>query len=267
VEFAEHRPYNQGDELRHIDWKVFGKTERYYVKQYEAETNLRCHILFDVSSSMDFKYFGKLTKRQFAAYLSAAFVYIMHRQRDAVGITFFDDSVREYLPPRSAESHLRLIYSMLEKQLADVEKLEKRRTASAAAIHQVAEQLKHRSLVVIVSDLFENVSGQTALIDALKHLRHRRHEVILFHVNEKRSERDFAFPDKKLTLEDLEDGSKIELLPVQVAEAYRKQMLDYTEAFRNLCNQTRIDFEEIDTEGAFDIALLAYLKKRARFSS
>jgi hypothetical protein len=131
----------------------------------------------------------------------------------------------------------------------------------------VAEQLKHRSLVVIVSDLFENVSGQTALIDALKHLRHRRHEVILFNINEKRSERDFAFPDKKLTLEDLEDGSKIELLPVQVAEAYRKQMLDYTEAFRNLCNQTRIDFEEIDTESAFDIALLAYLNKRARFSS
>lgn len=265
VEFAEHRPYSKGDELRHIDWKVYGKTERFYVKQYEAETNLRCQVLFDVSRSMDFKHFGAITKRQFGTYLTAAFLYIMHRQRDAVGLTLFDEEIREHLLPRSSESHIRHLFKILES--AEELPLEKRRTSSAKAIHRIAEQLKNRSLVVIVSDLFENANGQDALIDALKHLRHKNHEVILFHISEHRSEREFDFGDRKLQLEDMETGSTVELLPQQVAASYRALVQQFTGGFRALCSQTRIDFEEVDTEGRFDLALLAYLNKRARFSN
>jgi uncharacterized protein (DUF58 family) len=263
VEFAEHRPYNFGDELRHIDWKVWGKTERFYVKQYEAETNLRCQILFDVSSSMDFRYFGSLTKKQYGVYLSAAFLYLMHRQRDAVGLTFFSDEIHQNLAPKSAESHIRTLYSLLEPHLAEPEN-DRRKTASADAIHQIAEQLKHRSLVVIVSDLFENVKEHSQLIDALKHLRHKRHEVVLFNLMEKRSERLFDIPDRNLVLEDLESDRTIEIQPAQVRSVYRQKMLEYTDSFKNLCNQTRIDFTELDTEGDYDLGLLSYLNKRSR---
>lgn len=266
VEFAEHRPYNTGDELRHIDWKVYAKRERYYVKQYEEETNLRSVILLDVSPSMWFKYFGDWSKLKYGAHFAAALMYMMNRQRDATGLITFDDQIRDWYPPKTSRRHIQLMYKQLEKYAAEnrEKSSEQRGTASADVLHEVAERIHKRSLVIIISDLFENTREQERLISALKHLRHKKHEVILFNVLEKRSEREFDFPDRKYTFSDLETGRSLELLPVRIRKEYRDRVAEWTKRFRIACHEAHIDFEEIDTEGAFDMALLAYLTKRRK---
>lgn len=265
VEFAEHRPYNPGDELKHIDWKVYAKSDRHYVKQYEEETNLRCTVLLDVSSSMHFKYFGGWTKLQYATHFGAALLYLMHRQRDACGLVTFDDQIRGFLPAKASYRHLQHLFMQMDPYAIAPEKdVEQRKTASAKVIHEVAERLPRRSLVVILSDLFENVEAHDTLLQSLKHLRHRHHEVVLFHMLEKRSERDLDFPDRKFLFQDMETGAVMDVLPVQVREDYKKQIAEYTHRFKVACSNSRIDYEEIDTEGAFDLALLAYLNKRRR---
>lgn len=265
VEFAEHRPYNPGDELKHIDWKVYAKSDRHYVKQYEEETNLRCTVLLDVSSSMNFKYFGTMTKLQYATHFAAALLYMMHRQRDACGLVTFDDDIRGFWPAKVSYRHVQHLFSQLDPFTSSpAEKLEQRKTASAKVIHEVAERLPRRSLVIILSDLFENVEEHSQLLEALKHLRHRHHEVVLFHMLEKRSERELDFPDKKFLFQDMETGTVMDVLPVQVREDYKKQMAEYIHSFKLASSKVRIDFEEIDTEGAFEVALLAYLNKRRR---
>lgn len=264
VEFAEHRPYNPGDDLKHVDWKVYGKTERFYVKRYEEETNLRAYLLLDTSSSMYFKHFAEWTKLRYGIHFGSALLYLMHRQRDATGLIPFSDEVEAFIPAKSSYSHLRLIFTELEKWLEEEDKGAKsmRKTASAQVIHEIAERLNHRSLVVIITDLFENVDQHDNLISALKHLRHRKHEVLLFNVMEKKSERELDFPDHRLLMEDMETGSEIEVLPAQVREDYKKKVAEYTHRFKMACSEFQIDFEEIDTQSSFDLALLAYLNKR-----
>lgn len=266
VEFAEHRPYNTGDELRHIDWKVYAKRERYYVKQYEEETNLRSVILLDISPSMLFKYFGDWSKLTYGAHFSAALMYLMHRQRDACGLVTFDDQIRDWYPPKTSWGHIQLMFKQLERFAAIKadKSVEQHGTASADVLHEVAERIHKRSLVVVISDLFENTREQDRLISALKHLRHKKHEVILFNVLEKRSEREFDFPDRKYTFSDLETGRSLELLPVRIRKEYRDRVEEWTRRFRLACHEAHIDFEEIDTEGAFDMALLSYLNKRKK---
>lgn len=266
VEFAEHRPYNPGDDFKHIDWKAYGKKERFYVKQYEEETNLRSYILLDTSSSMLFKHFGEWSKLRYGTHYAASLMYLMHRQRDACGLIPFSSEVETFIPAKATYSHLRQIYLELEKELIREEKQdpEKRVTASAQVIHEVAERLNHRSLVVIITDLFENVEEHDALISALKHLRHRKHEVLLFNVLEKRSERELAFSDSRVIFEDMETGAEMEVIPAQVREDYKSKVAEYTQKFRMACSEFEIDFEEMDTEGSFDQALLAYLNKRKR---
>lgn len=264
VEFAEHRPYNHGDEMRHVDWKVYGKSERYYVKQYEEETNLRCYILLDISPSMLFRYYSQYSKLNYGIHQAAAIIHLMHRQRDAVGTFFFDDEIRDYLPARSNRPHIQLIYKKLEELLSQTETI-KRKTATAEIIHEVAERIHKRSLVVIISDLFENVKQHDDLIGSLKHLRHRHHDVILFNLLEKRSERDFDLPDKKFVLSDMETGRNLDVLPVKIKKIYQEKMGRYLTKFKTVCRENNIDFEEIDIEKPFDVALLAYLNKRRKF--
>lgn len=266
VEFAEHRPYNPGDDFKHIDWKAYGKKERFYVKQYEEETNLRCYVLLDTSSSMQFRHFGEWSKLRYGTHFAASLLYMMHRQRDACGLIPFNSKIDTFIPAKGTYAHLRQIYIELEKELQreEQEDQEKRVTASSKVIHEVAERLNHRSLVIIITDLFENVDQHESLISALKHLRHRKHEVLLFNVLEKRSERELAFSDNRFVFEDMETGSEIEVLPAQVREDYRKKVEEYTHRFMMACSEFEIDFEEIDTEGQFDQALLAYLNKRRR---
>lgn len=264
VEFAEHRPYNPGDDLKHVDWKVYAKTERFYVKQYEEETNLRCYLLLDTSSSMYYKYFAEWTKLRYGINFGAALIYLMHRQRDACGIIPFSDKIEAFIPAKSSYTHLRLLFGELEKRLEEEKKQAKQKkgTATAEVIHEVAERLNHRSLVVIITDLFEHPDEHDNLISSLKHLRHRNHEVILFNVMERKSERELDFPDRRFVMEDMETGSQMEILPAQVREDYKKKVAEYTHRFKMACSEFQIDFEELDTQEAFDLALLAYLNKR-----
>ena len=179
VEFAEHRPYNPGDDFKHIDWKQYAKKERFYVKQYEEETNLRCYVLLDTSSSMLFKHFGEWSKLRYGIHYAASLLYLMHRQRDACGLIPFSSKVENFIPAKGTYAHLRQIYLELERELLREDKKDeiKRTTATANVIHEVSERLNHRSLVVIITDLFENIEAHDELISALKHLRHRKHEV------------------------------------------------------------------------------------------
>ena len=266
VEFAEHRPYNPGDDFKHIDWKQYGKKERFYVKQYEEETNLRCYVLLDTSSSMNYKHFSEWSKLRYGIHYAASLLYLMHRQRDASGLIPFSESVETFIPAKGTYAHLRQIYLELEKQLIREEKAEpeKRKTASAKVIHEVAERLSHRSLIIIITDLFENVDEHDALISSLKHLRHRKHEVLLFNVMEKRSERELDFSDNRFVFEDMENDAEIEVIPAQVREDYIAKVEEHTRKFKMACSEFEIDFEEIDTGGSFDEALLAYLNKRRR---
>src|SRR5690554_1704164 len=266
VEFAAHRPYHPGDDFKHIDWNVYGKKERFYVKQYEEETNLRCFVLLDTSSSMLFKHFSEWSKLRYGTHFAASLMYLMHRQRDACGLISFSDKIDSFIPAKGTYAHLRQIYLELEHELIreGEKKPEVRKTSSAKVIHEVADRLKQRSLVVIITDLFENVEEHSALISALKHLRHRKHEVLLFNVLEKRSERELAFLDNKFIFEDIETGAEIEVMPNQVREEYQKKVAEYTKQFLLACSEFDIDYQEIDTEANFDSALLAYLNKRKR---
>jgi len=266
VEFAEHRPYNPGDSLKHLDWKVYAKTERYYVKQYEEETNLNGYLLLDTSSSMYYKYHADWSKLKYGIHLGAALLYMLNRQRDASGFIPFSDNIEEIVRARSSYSHLQRIFGKMEGLLNEKEAPQNKRTATAQVIHEVAERLKKRSLIILVTDLFENVEERDALLSSLKHLRHRNHEVILFNLLERRSERDLEFPDQKMMFKDMETGGQMEVIPSQIREAYRKKVEEHTRSFKIACNEAQIDFEEVDTEQAFEYALLSFLNKRKRLN-
>lgn len=266
VEFAEHRAYHPGDDLRHMDWKVYGKTERFFVKQYEEETNLRCYLMLDISSSMHYRYYAQWSKLRYAVHLGAALSYMLHRQRDGCGLVSFDTEIGEILPAKSTYPHLRHLYRRLEDILENDEETAggPRKTASAQAIHQLAERIQRRSMVIILTDLFENVQKHEELISALKHLRHKKHEVILFHLLEKRSERELDFPDDRFVFRDLETGGELDVIPSQIRNDYREKMKEFTLDFRIACSQAQIAYEEVDTGDPFDFALLAFLNKRRR---
>ena len=261
VEFAEHRPYNTGDDFKHIDWKVYAKKERFYVKQYEEETNLRCFLVLDTSSSMYFKHKSQWTKLEYSAYLAAAMAYLMQGQRDAVGFASFADTLRTILPAKGTRRHLRRIFLEIEPYLrintGDF-------TASAAALHELAERIHQRSLVVIFTDLFENIETHDALISALKHLRYRKHEIILFNITEHYTELNLNLEHERYLLEDLESGEQLEISPAQVAQDYRIKVTMYLQRFKQACNEFQIDFESVSTEQPFSEALIHYLKKRSR---
>ena len=224
VEFAEHRPYNTGDDFKHIDWKVYAKKERFYVKQYEEETNLRCFLVLDTSSSMYFKHKAQWTKLEYSAYLAAAMAYLMQGQRDAVGFASFADTLRTILPAKGTRRHLRRIFLEIEPYLT-INKGDF--TASAAALHELAERIHQRSLVVIFTDLFENIETHDALISALKHLRHRKHEIILFNITEHYTELNLNLEYERYLLEDLESGEQLEISPAQIAQDYRAKVTMY----------------------------------------
>ncbi len=264
VEFAEHRPYNPGDELKHIDWKVYAKTERYYVKQYEEETNLRAYVMLDTSSSMLYKFHSEWSKLRYGIHYAAALMHLMHRQRDATGFIPFDSRIRQFIPAKSSYTHLRMIFTEMEKMLEEESAEQQRKTGTAQVIHEVAERLNHRSLVIILSDLFENVDQHEELLSSLKHLRHRNHEVLLFNVLEEQSERELDLPDRKFRFQDMETGEQMEVIPSQVREDYKKKIAEYTHQFKMACSEASIDFEQLDTQGDFDRSLLAYLNKRKR---
>jgi len=260
VEFAEHRLYNPGDALRHVDWKVYAKTDRYYVKQYEEETNLHHYIVLDTSASMQYRHAGQLSKLEYGAYLAAALHFLMILQRDATGLLSFDSEIRTFLRPRSTMRYLREILLHLEHLEKTVSS--ETYTGTARALHQVAERVRRRSLIVVISDLIEQADSQENIIRALRHLRHRGHEVLIFRILEKETETLFKLPNHPLILRDMESGAELSLHPGQLREAYTERMSDLTEALKRQCLKHSIDYVELDTGVTYDKALIAYLNRR-----
>ncbi len=264
VEFAEHRPYNPGDELRHVDWKVYAKTDRFYVKQYEEETNLRHYVVLDTSPSMRYKRASGLTKLEYGAYLAAALHTLMLRQRDATGLMAFDERVHTIRPPRATGGHVRQLLVALERLVR--QEARGTRTSAASVLSEVAERIARRSLVVVITDLFENVGAHDELLRALRHLRHRGHEVIVFHVLESATERRFEFPNVPMRFRDVETGEEMTLQPAQMRAHYAEAAQHFSDRFRRQCLAHHIDFAELDTAEPYDTALLKYLNKRRRLT-
>jgi uncharacterized protein (DUF58 family) len=261
VEFAEHRLYNTGESTRHIDWKLFARTEKLFIKRYEEETNLRCQIVIDTSASMQFPKDSDNNKLRFSVYAAAALCELLKHQRDAFGLTLFDEDIKKHIPPRGSPLQQKLILNTLQEVLDD-----KAGGASSAAatLNQVAEIIHQRSLVVIFSDMFENGANEEELFAALQHLKYRKHEVVLFHVVDKSKELDFDFENKPYHFIDLESGEEIKLNPMQIKEQYKTSVNAYKELLKLKCGQYKIDFVEADINEGFNHVLYTYLVKRHR---
>lgn len=253
VEFAEHRQYMPGDEIRRLDWKIYGKTDRYYIKQFEEETNLKSYILIDASKSMDFKSEGNITKLQYASYLAASLAYLMMSQRDAVGLVLYDETIRRLIPPHSTKSYLQTILIELQNVQAQ------NKTGTGRALHLVADQIKRRGLVIIFSDLLDN---QDEVLQSLKHFRYKNNEVLLFHILDPR-ERNFGF-GRDAIFRDMESGEELMTQPFQIQRAYQEAMLEFIARYKRECREQRIDYVLLDTSIPFDVALYEYLIKRKR---
>jgi uncharacterized protein (DUF58 family) len=253
VEFAEHRQYMPGDEIRRIDWKVLGRTDRYYIKQFEEETNLKAYIIVDASRSMAFKGEGPVTKLQYASYLAAALGYLMVRQQDAVGLVTYDEAIRTFMPPHSTKLYLQSI-------LAELERLEPANaTGTGRALNAVAERVRRRGLVLLFSDLLDDPKE---VMGALKHFRHSQHEVIVFHVLDPR-ERNFAF-GRDAIFRDMESGEELMTQPYQIQRAYQESMREFIDTYKRECRDQRIDYVLLDTGMPFDVALYEFLNKRKK---
>ncbi len=269
VEFAEHRLYNTGESTRHIDWKLYGRTEKLFIKKYEEETNLRCQIVIDTSSSMYFpekdllqKY--KANKLTISIYCAAAFIEMLRKQRDAVGLTLFADNIEVHTPAKSNLSHQKLLFSNLENLLQKNKPGTNKTTNAIAALHQVAENIHKRSLVIIFSDMLDSSFKQNEILSALQHLKHNKHEVILFHVTDKKYEMDFDFENRLYSFIDMESNEEIKLYPSQIKDYYTKSMNEYKQALKLKCGQYRIDFVEADINIGFQQVLLPFLIKRSK---
>lgn len=261
VEFAEHRLYNTGESTRHIDWKVFARTDRLYTKVYEEETNLRCRLVIDNSSSMYYprENNGKIT---FSIMAAAAIAYLLQKQRDAVGLCAFSETIEQQTPVKSTSSHLHKLFLILADILKEQPQMKK--TSVASVLHQVAEQIHKRSLVVIFSDMFENQEESEQMFAALQHLKHNKHEVLLFHVTDHKTELLFDFEERPYEFIDVERGERLKLQPSQVKEAYQKHMREYYQELKIKCGQAKIDFIEADINEGFHQILRSYLIKRTR---
>ncbi len=261
VEFAEHRLYNAGESTRHIDWKVFAKSDRLYTKRYEEETNLRCHLIIDTSSSMYYpqENNGKIT---FSIMCAASIAYLLHKQRDAVGLFTFSDKINIETPVKSTPSHLHKLFLELQNLLQT--KPERQSTAVSDTLHDIARKIPRRSLVIIFSDMLEDQSNSEQMFSALQHLKHNKHEVLLFHVNDKKTEMDFEFEDRPYEFIDIESGNKVKLQPFQVKETYRKIAKAYYQNLKLKTSQLKIDFIEADIHEGYDKVLSSYLIKRAK---
>ncbi len=270
VEFAEHRLYNTGEPTRHIDWKLYGRSDKLFVKRYEEETNLRCQIVIDTSSSMYFpvadnKDTERVNKIGFATYSAAALVHLLKRQRDAFGLSFFSDRVHLHTDTRSTQVHSKLVFTELEKLLQPLAEGTLARSSGAQALHEVADKIKRRSLVIIFSDMLENSDrSQDDLWAALQHMRHNRHEVILFHVMDRKQEMDFEFENRPYRFVDMETGEELKLNPADVKEAYLRSMQEFERQLKLKCGQYGIELVQADVNRPFDQVLLPYLLKRKK---
>ena len=252
VEFAEHRAYGSGDEIRHIDWKLYGKTDRYYVKRYEEETNLRSYILLDTSQSMTYGS-GEITKLEYGSYLSAALTHLMLNQRDAMGLVLFDEKIRKFIPPRAAPSHANIIMGALDKIQSAND------TQIRPTLDYMAERIKKRGLVILISDLLDD-PGQVLM--GLNHFRHNKQEMIVFHLLD-RQELEFQFGNRT-KFRDLETNETITTEPWHIRSAYQELIEIQQRKYRLGCRNQRIDYVPLFTDQPLDLALNEYFNKRQK---
>lgn len=252
VEFAQHRDYVPGDEIRHIDWKVYARSDRYHIKQFEEETNLKGMIVLDASSSMDYQgQDSPLSKRQYASIVAAAIASLLIRQRDAVGLTTFDSGVRQFIHPGSTGSHMRLLLEMLERTNQEP------KTDLADTFHDLAERIKRRGLLIILSDLF---NPPESILRGLQHFRHRKHEVIVFHVLD-RDELTFPFKDSSI-FEGMEGEEPITAEPNALRKEYLNAFSQYVELLKRGCRELNMDYQQLPTDQPIDTAISRYLAQR-----
>ena len=269
VEFAEHRLYNAGESTRHIDWKLFGRTDKLFVKKYEEETNLRCQMVIDVSSSMYYPNFDKPTlenpnKLFFSVYAAAVLMNLLKKQRDAVGLSLYAEKVDVHTPPKTTLKHHNLIYHELDNVLKLDSTKEIKRTFSVEALHQIAESIHKRSLVILFSDMLDNSQERDEVFSALQHLKYNKHEVILFHVSEPKTELNLDFGNKSIRFVDAETNEGVKLNPAEVKNEYFSASKRQLDALRLKCLQYKIDFEEVDIYKGFEDILTSYLLKRQK---
>jgi uncharacterized protein (DUF58 family) len=266
VEFAEHRLYNPGESTRHMDWKVYARTGKMFVKRYQEETNLRCQVVIDASSSMYFpKEDGaKTNKLKFSIQAAAALIHLLKRQRDAAGLSVFTDEVLVNTVARSSTKHHQLLYTYLD-ELQSKSPLNVK-TDAAKCLHQIADTVHKRSMVVIFSDMFDNIDtkGTDELFAALQHLKYNKHEVILFHVVDKQKELDFEFENRPYEFVDMENGDKVKLNPSEVKDYYVSEVKKFEASLKLRCGQYKIDFVEADINKDFRQVLLPFLMKRTK---
>jgi len=261
VEFAEHRIYNVGESVKNIDWKLFARSDKLFTKRYEEETNLRCQILLDVSSSMYYPEKG-WNKMKFSALAAASILYLLKKQRDAGGITFFSEGIDLNTEIKSAESHHRMLLARLENQLLNP--TIKRSSTIIPVLHEIAEKLHKRSLVIIFSDMMESHGSQDELFSALQHLKFNKHEVVLFHTLDRSLEIEFNFENRPYIFEDIESGEKVKLFPSEVKAHYEKETTEFINELISRCRQYKIDFTAADVALPIDQILLPFLVKRQK---
>ncbi|REJ83167.1 MAG: DUF58 domain-containing protein [Bacteroidetes bacterium] len=267
VEFAEHRLYNTGESTKHIDWKLFGRTDKLFVKRYEEETNLRCQLILDNSSSMHYPEKvkpGLLNKISFSVHCAAAITHLLRTQRDAVGLSVFSDKVELNTGARSSQVHHKMMFAEMEKLITGANIQTGRNTSAASALHEIAETIHKRSLVIIFSDMMENDEDPDELFAALQHLKHNKHEVVLFHVVDRKKEEEFDFENRPYLFVDVESGEQIKVHSNEIKSEYVQAIAKYKKELRLRCAQYRIDFVEADINAGYEQVLLPYLLKREK---
>ena len=268
AEFAEHKIYNQGESTKHIDWKLYAKTDKLFTKRYDEETNLRCHLIIDNSSSMHYPEMtefsiNNLNKIAFSALASASLMHILKKQRDAVGMSIYSDAYDYYAPEKGSERHHQMLLSELSKTV--VSKPVNKQTETYTYLHQIAEKIHRRSLIFFFTDMFQTTTDQEKLFEALRHLKHKKHEVVLFHVFDREKELTFDFENTPKRFIDVETGEHINLYPETIKEAYEQAVSSYFDELRLKCGQYQIKYVEADITKDFDKILTTYMVERGKF--
>ena len=267
VEFSEHKLYNKGESTRHIDWKLFAKTEKLYTKKYEEETNLRCHIIIDNSASMHYPVIKKqsadnLNKIGFSAVAAASLMEILKRQRDAVGLSIYSDSYEYYAPEKGSDRHRNMLLTQLEKLLISNSKKD---TNTYKYLHAIAEKVHRRSLIFLFTDMFQTTKNKEEMFEALRHLKYNKHEVVLIHTYDGKTEFNFDFGSEPKKFVDVESGEEINIYAENIQDKYKELIKYYFNELKSKCLQYKIDYVPVDVNQEFKDVLIAYLISRRKF--
>ena len=269
VEFAEHKLYNLGESTRHIDWKLYARSDKLFVKKYEEETNLRCQIVIDTSSSMYFPNFSSVSLKSpnkiiFSVYASAILMQLFKKQRDAVGLTIYSNDIDNHIVSKTSNKHHQIIYDEFQKILSVDAKLANRKSSTISTLHEIADRINQRSLVILFSDLISEEETLEDIFDAFRHLKHKRNEVILFHLSDVKKEQMLEYENKPYEFVDVESGESIKMNPFHYKEKYKSLMSSHMDELRLKCLQYKIDLIEVDINKGYDQIITSYLLKRQK---